>query len=462
MKINWNSKYFTIAVYATIAIVVSSLAIMVIFNLDMVGEKLSVFGAVLTPIIIGIFCAYLLNPLMTWFENTPFKKLSSSPLPKKRGQARALSLTITMLVVVLVLALLIIMVIPQLVTNIVSLFSNMDSYIATVNDFIQKIAKDYPQIAEFLGSPLNDFQKFVSDIWREYSGELLGFAGNVASGVWSVIDMLKNVLLGLIISIYLLARKEMFIGQSKKLIFAFLKVERAQRFLGVCREASKKFLGSIVGKILEALVVALICFLGCTIMSMPYSLLIAAIMFVFNLIPFIGPFIGCVPCALLLLLSEEPIKALWFVIFIIILQNIDGNIIAPWILGDQTGLPAVWILISILVGGGLFGILGMFLGVPVCAVLYMLFKDFVENKLEKRRLPQHTEDYVGSVDYITPEFVYTPTEEEKQEELLEENKAHIPLREKVRGIKREFSDHPLDALKKKLSKHDDMEHKEKK
>jgi len=460
MKINWNSKYFTIAVYATIAIVVSSLAIMVIFNLDMVGEKLAVFGAVLTPVIIGIFCAYLLNPLMTWFENTPFRKLSSSPLPKKKGQARALSLTVTMLVVVLALALMIIMVIPQLVTNIVSLFSNMDSYIATVNDFIQNIAKDYPQIAEFLGSPLNDFQKFVSDIWREYSGELLGFAGNVASGVWSVIDMLKNVLLGLIISIYLLARKEMFIGQSKKLIFAFLKVERAQRFLGVCREASKKFLGSIVGKILEALVVALICFLGCTIMGMPYSLLISVIMFVFNLIPFIGPFIGCIPCALLLLLSEEPIKALWFVIFIIILQNVDGNIIAPWILGDQTGLPAVWILISILVGGGLFGILGMFLGVPVCAVLYMLFKDFVENKLEKRRLPQHTEDYVGSVDYITPEFVYTPTEEEKTEP-SEEKKAHVPLKEKVLGIKREFSDHPLDAFRKKLSKHDDAGHKEK-
>ena len=197
----------------------------------------------------------------------------------------------------------------------------------------------------------------------------------------------------------------MFIGQTKKLIFAFLKVERAQRFLSVCREASKKFLGSIIGKIIEAFVVALLCFIGTTFMGLPYALLISAIMFVFNLIPYIGPFIGAIPCALLLLLTDQPIQALWFAIFILILQTVDGNILAPWILGDSTGLPAVWILIAILVGGGLFGMIGMFLGVPVCAVIYMLFKDFIENRLKKRNLPRRTSEYAQDVSYITPEYV---------------------------------------------------------
>lgn len=442
MNINWNRKYLTIAVYATCAVIVSAIAIMIIFNFDTVMSKLSVLGAVATPIIIGIFCAYLLNPLMTRIETGPFRKLSGSPDKKKRGKARALSLTLTMLVVLVILGLVVIMVIPQLIENLIVIFSNMESYINTIKDWINKIFDDNQTLVEFLGNPLDDFSKFVSDIWKQYSAELMSFAGNVAATVWAIIDTMKNVLIGLIISIYLLARKEMFIGQTKKLIFAFLKVNRAQRFLNVCREASKKFLGSIVGKIIEAFIVAMICFIGCTILGLPYSLLISAIMFVFNLIPFVGPIIGAIPCTLLLLLSEEPIKALWFVIFILILQTVDGNIIAPWILGDSTGLPAVWILISILIGGGLFGILGMFLGVPVCAVVYMLFKDFIENRLKKRNLPKKTAEYAGDVSYITPEFSYAEPEEpeEPQPEQSHSFKAVLAARGKEIKTKLKIKD----------------------
>ena len=250
MNINWNRKYLTIAVYATCAVIVSAIAIMIIFNFDAVMSKLSVLGAVATPIVIGFFCAYLLNPLMTRIETGPFKKLSGSPDKKKRSKARALSLTLTMLVVLVILGLVVIMVIPQLIENLIVIFSNMESYINTIKDWINKIFDDNQTLVEFLGNPLDDFSKFVSDIWKQYSAELMSFAGNVADTVWAIIDTMKNVLIGLIISIYLLARKEMFIGQTKKLIFAFLKVNRAQRFLNVCREASKKFLGSIVGKII--------------------------------------------------------------------------------------------------------------------------------------------------------------------------------------------------------------------
>ncbi len=440
MKLNWNSRYLTIAAYAVGTVIVSALGIMLIFNFDSVIEKLSWLGSIATPIIIGIFAAYLLNPVMTAIETKWFKKWSGSGDKKKRGRARALALTLTMLFVLLALVLVIVMVIPQLVDNIIGIFSNMDSYIATVNGWLNDTFKDDPELLEFLGNPLQNFTKFISDLWAEYSNELLAFAGNLANGVWSVLSAMYNFIIGLVISIYLLGKKEMFVGQTKKLIFACVKVKTAQRFLAVCREASKKFLGSIMGKIIEALIVACICFIGCAIMGMPYSLLISVIMFVFNLIPFIGPFIGCVPCVLLLLLSGDPMKALWFVIFILILQNVDGNIISPWILGDSTGLPAVWVLISILIGGGLFGILGMLLGVPVCAVIYMLFKEFIEGRLRKRKLPLKTNDYVGDVGYITPDYECEETVTDHSVAAVVTPEIHKPtFKEVLVGKKTEYS-----------------------
>ncbi len=452
MNINWNRKYLTIAVYSVCAVIVSAIAIMIIFNFDSVMSKLSVLGAVATPIIIGIFCAYLLNPLMTKIENGPLKKLSGSAEKKKRGQARAISVTLTMLAVLLILALIIIMVIPQLVENIVFIIGNMDSYINTIKDWLNKIFEDNPALVEFLGNPLDDFNKFIAGIWKQYSTELMGMVGNVAATVWAIIDTMKNVLLGLIISIYLLARKEMFIGQTKKFIFAFLKVERAQRFLSVCREASKKFLGSIIGKIIEAFIVAILCFIGCTVLQLPYSLLIAAIMFVFNLIPYVGPFIGAIPCTLLLLLSERPIQALWFIIFVVVLQTIDGNIIAPWILGDSTGLPAVWILIAILIGGGLFGMLGMLLGVPVFAVLYMLVKDFIEGRLRKRKLPQKTAEYAKDVSYITPDYVCEEPDVPPEPAPEQKHGFTDVIRARVEDCKKRLPSHPKEDKKTSLDK----------
>ena len=172
MNINWNRKYLTIAVYATCAVIISAIAVMIIFNFDSVMSKLSTFGAIINPIIIGIFCAYLLNPLMTKIETGMLKKLSSSPEKKKRGKARALALTMTMLIVVLVLALVIIMVIPQLADNIVTIFGNTDTYVNTIKDWLNEIFEDHPEIIEFLGNPLDDFNAFIGKIWKQYSNEL--------------------------------------------------------------------------------------------------------------------------------------------------------------------------------------------------------------------------------------------------------------------------------------------------
>lgn len=432
MKIERNQKYFTIARYATLTIVVSALVILAIMNFDDLASRISSITAVTTPIIIGIFCAYLLNPLMMRLENGMFGKWARSDKRSAQKRARAFALTMTMLFVLSVLILLVMLVLPQLINNLVVLFNNLDEYTKDVYAFIDKISAKVPFLKELLKNPVDDMDNWLSNIWDSHSEQIMGFAGNIASGVVSVLDAMKNLFIGLTISIYLLAKKEMFIGQSKKLIFAFLKPERAQRFLHVCREASKKFLGSIIGKIVEAFFVGVLLFLACMIVGIPYTPLISAIMFLFNLIPFVGPIIGAVPCCLLLLLSSQPAMMIWFIIIVCILQTLDGNVFAPWILGDSTGLPAVWIIISLVIGGGFFNVLGMFLSVPVCAVVYMLFKDFVETRLKKRNLPRSTSEYVGNVDHITQDYVYV---EPVAEQLPEEEKPapkKLNLREKIR------------------------------
>lgn len=432
MKIERNQKYFTIARYATMTIIISALAILAIFNFDSLAERLSVFTTVTTPIIIGIFCAYILNPLMTRLENGMFGKWAQSEKRSARTRARAFALTLTMLFILSMLILLVMLVLPQLINNIIALFDNLDEYTNDVYSFIDKTTAKVPFIKELLKNPVDDVDEFLSNIWNNHSTQIMDFAGNIATGIMSVLDAMKNLFIGLTISIYLLAKKEMFIGQSKKLVFAFMKPEKAQRFLGVCREASKKFLGSIIGKIVEAFLVGILIFVACWIVGIPYTPLISVIMFLFNLIPFVGPIIGAVPCCLLLLLSSKPSMMIWFIIIVCILQTIDGNIIAPWILGDSTGLPAVWIIISLVIGGGFFGILGMFLSVPVCAVLYMLFKDFVENRLKKRNLPSDTGQYVGNVDYITPDYVYVEPEKPAIAEPEEKKPKKFNLREIIR------------------------------
>ena len=433
MKIERNQKYFTIARYATMTIIISALAILAIFNFDELTGRLSSVTAVTTPIIIGIFSAYILNSLMTRLENGMFGKWARSEKPSDKTRARVFALTLTMLFILSVLILVIMLVIPQLMQNIVALFDNLDGYIGSIHKFIDNISAKLPFLRTLLGNPVDDLNEFLSNIWNSHSSQIMGFAGNIANGIMSVLDAMKNVFIGLTI-IYLLAKKEMFIGQSKKLIFAFMKPDHAQRFLGVCREASKKFLGSIIGKIVEAFIMGILIFIACWIIGVPYTPLISVIMFLFNLIPFVGPVIGAVPCSLLVLLSSKPSMTIWFIVLICILQLLDGNVIAPWILGDSTGLPAVWVLISIVIGGGFFGIMGMLLSVPICAVLYMLFKDFVENKLRKRNLPRNTAQYIGNVDYITADYVYSEPELPDIPEIAEEKPKRFNLRDKIRKM----------------------------
>lgn len=420
-KFRLNKNYATISLYAIAVIVISVLIISAILNLGSVISYIQSLGSVFMPMIAGLFIAYLLNPLLRLLESKLIGKLFKVEKYRKLGETnpkylkakkntRAFSVVITIIILLAAFGIVIALVIPQLVENIITIFANSDNYINDLRNLINNLFDDNPTLAEFFGNPIDDFGKIISDFWNTYQQELVGFAGNLASGIWTIIDALKNVILGLIIGIYLLFSKELFTAQFKKIMFSIFPNEACQNAISLYHEADEIFINSIVGRLIDALIVGCICVVGCLILQLPYAVLFGVIIFVFNLIPFFGAFIGCIPCVLLLLLSDTPINALWFAIFVIILQNIDGNIISPRIIGEKTGLPAIWVLLSILIGGGFFGILGMLLGVPVCAVVYMIIKRSVVKRLKRRKLPTATGDYSGEKTKEYDEaFIYIPS-----------------------------------------------------
>lgn len=437
MKINWNKKYTTIAIYSLIVLAVGVLFVVFVFKFDSISNGFSWVGAVIAPVICGIIIAYILNPLMVLLENKLFGKLKSgappakSALPKKikeieeknpektaayekkrasrrKALARVLSLILTYVILFAVIAGIAFAVVPNVASSLVDLAEKLPDYLKQAEAFLNDFFKDNPQISQIL------FKEFtnISDALQKFVSNLdPNIINNVGSSVWnfllSLLMGLKNVLLGLIIAIYLLYSKERLLAQSKKILFAFIKNERCERLftgLNKCNNIFKKY---IISNLLDAMIVFVFMVIGMFAMGMPYQMLISAICAVTNLIPFFGPFIGAIPSGILILLVD-PSKVIWFALFVLILQQCDGNIIKPHLFGETMGLPAIWVLVSIIVGGGLFGVPGMLLGAPVFAVIYLLFAEFVSGKLRKKNLPSDTEPYFKGTAEFAEEYIDEP------------------------------------------------------
>ena len=221
---------------------------------------------------------------------------------------------------------------------------------------------------------------------------------NLTVGVINFVSEILSFLIGLIVSIYILFSKETFSAQSKKIVYAVFRTDHANMILHLTKKSNEIFGGFIIGKIIDSLIIGVLCFFGLTILKMPYILLISVIVGVTNVIPFFGPYIGAIPSTILILLNN-PIKGVYFLIFILVLQQLDGNVIGPKILGNSTGLSAFWVVFSILIGGGLFGFVGMIMGVPTFAVIYYIITMLINHLLEKKKLPLLTSQY-GEKSYV--------------------------------------------------------------
>ena len=437
MKINWNKKYTTIAIYSLIVLAVGVLFVVFVFKFDSISQGFSWVGAVAAPVICGIIIAYILNPLMMYLEKKLFGKLKSGTPPEKKtlpkklleieeknpealalykkkrvsrrkSLARVLSIILTYVILLAVLAGIAFAVVPSVAKSLVDLADKLPEYLKQAEAFLNDFFKDNPQISQIL------FKEFtnISDALQKFVSNLdPNIINNVGSSVWnfllSMLMGLKNVLLGLIIAIYLLYSKERLLAQSKKIFFAFLKNERCERLFSGLNKCNNIFKKYIISNLLDSMIVFVFMVIGMFSMGMPYQMLISAICAVTNLIPFFGPFIGAIPSGILILLVD-PSKVIWFALFVLILQQCDGNIIKPHLFGETMGLPAIWVLVSIILGGGLFGIPGMLLGAPVFAVIYLLFAEFVTSRLKKKNLPSETEVYFKGTAEFAEEYIDEP------------------------------------------------------
>ena len=417
----WNIRpYLAVGLTAFIVIFLSMVAFFLIYRYHGLLDNWKLLVGILQPIIIGFVLAYLINPIVKWEEKYLLKWFLKRARreQKARKAARALSVAGALIFVGLILVVLLNMVIPELYTSIermvVQLPSQVERFIAWLEGYVSSDS----QISAYLEQALNRSISIFEDWARtDFLPQTRNLLTSLTTGVLSVVRVLLNILIGVIVSVYLLMSKETFVGQAKKVVYAILPAKQGNVLVEVARKSNRIFSGFISGKILDSAIIGVLCFIGLYLLRMPYVVLVSVIVGVTNVIPFFGPYIGAIPSTILIMLTS-PIQGLYFLIFIIILQQLDGNVIGPKILGDSTGLSSFWVLFSILIGGGLFGFMGMVLGVPVFATLYYLVQKLTAYILRKKGLPQETADYteLTRVDPATnrPDYTKIPEPEKRQ------------------------------------------------
>lgn len=389
-----NNKYVLWGLTAFLVILGGLLAYYVIFHVNNFKSIINRIIVILMPVIDGIILAYLLTPLVNTIERKMLKPIFDAIHYKKKSHRRFLAIILTFIFVAFLVYEFFSLVIPQIFRSVQTIIIQFPSYIDKIDIFVSKLLEDNPYVEEMITNILNQYSDYLQALINEkLIPQINNLIMSVSMSIYSIIKDLWNLIIGFIISVYLLVGKENFAAQAKKIIYAIKPVEGANRFISNVRFSSKTFSGFFIGKILDSIIIGCLCFVVINIIGTPFPVLISVIIGVTNIIPFFGPFLGAIP-SLLLILLIDPVQALYFLIFVIILQQVDGNIIGPKILGSSTGLPGFWVIFSITLFGGLFGVLGMILGVPIFAVFFAFIKSLIETKLEKKDLPKETAKYL--------------------------------------------------------------------
>lgn len=392
------------------AFAVIAAGVLFYFSIDYMGDLVKAIRSlmgILSPFIWGLVISYLLVPSMMMYERKLFRPLVAS-IKKRRPKVklskklpRVLALILAEIVMLLLIAALIYLIVPQVYDSISAIITNSPAYFESASKAIDNLLHDFPEIEMYATKVFGNITETLTK-WATNTllPSMENIVTNITTGVFSVVKAVYNIVIGMIVSIYILYNKEPFIAHYRKALYCLFKPEKARKISSALRFADRTFMGFIVGKLLDSAIIGMICYVGCVVMRMPYDLLISVIIGVTNIIPFFGPFIGAIPSALLVLLVD-PKMCLWFVIFIIVLQQIDGNIIGPKILGTSIGINGFWVLFSIVFFGGLFGFWGMLLGVPTFVIIYTAVERAVNRKLESRDLPTDASVY-ANLDYIDP------------------------------------------------------------
>lgn len=399
IKLEKNYVYSGITAFLVIA--ASIVFYMLLRYLPVLRSAFAKLMQVLSPFIWGLAITYLLSPLMKVFE----KMFSGKRLKKIKIKSRAVrvwAILLSEIVLLIILGAFVSLIIPQLYSSVETIVINSPEYFSRVTAWIGTKLQDYPEAEKYVSAFLENFNTSLLDLVKN---QLLPSLGNVVtsvtSGVFTAVKSVYNLIIGIIVSVYVLSNREGALAGARKVLYSLFDVETAENLRKGLSFVDKTFMGFLSGKLLDSAIIGALCYVVCGIANMPYALLVSVIVGVTNIIPFFGPFIGAIPSAFIILLVS-PLKCLLFIVFIIILQQLDGNIIGPKILGSSIGINGFWIMFAIILGGGLFGFFGMLLGVPVFVVLYTAIAGVVNAKLKRSELPQDSASYIH-LDHIDPE-----------------------------------------------------------
>lgn len=408
-----KSRYFKWGMTICLSLVGAVVIYLILDKFSAVhGAIGSIFG-ILSPFIYGVVMAYLLRPVYNGCYYRIEKGMKRLNVKSERRiwiTSSVVSVTLSMLLLFVILAGLFVTVIPQFLTSLYEIITRLPSEALRFIDWVQGIDFVDPRVKKLITNTtdtlMGNIDEWMSDTLVPYVKEM---ALKVSVGLVGAASFLFDLVVGFIVCVYVLLSKNNFSAQAKKISYSIFEKDTANTVINGARYVDKVFNGFISGNIIDAACVAGITFVAMHLFGWPFELLISVIIGVTNLIPFFGPFIGGAIAAVLIL-TEEPMNALYFLLFILALQQVDGNILKPKILGDSTDLPSFWILFAIIVGGGLFGFVGMILGVPVFTVIYSFIRWILERRLSKKNLPKETQCYenVDYYDYDKGEFVFLP------------------------------------------------------
>ena len=345
-------------------------------NLPWLAKAIGGAFNALMPFIFGIIFAFIVAPLRRFVEEQAL-----ADVQWKKQTKRRVAVTAAMLVLLAGIVIFFAILIPQLASSLSVFIASFDGYVQTMRQLIEQINSGAPEIAQFLS---NGISVLGEQLTRWLTGAQGGLAQILSYSI-SVARGILNFFIGVIITMYLLLDEEKFILQIKKFVYGVFDQDRADNLMHIMNLTAKTFNNFIFGKFVDSLIIGVICYICVSLMKMPYAPLIAFVVGVTNMIPVFGPFIGAVPSALILLIID-PILAMEFLVFILILQQIDGNIIGPHILSDAVGLPTLWVMFAIIVGGAMFGVVGMFVGIPIFSVIYTLTEDWIHRRLKEKKI----------------------------------------------------------------------------
>lgn len=429
----WDKKYLHWGVTAFLVIACAVLFYMALNYISLVGSGIKKLMGILSPFIWGLIITWLIAPMVRTFEKELFMPMTGKLWKKNearaKGVAKGFAIMLGEIVFVAVIAALVYLIVPQLYQSIETIVKSSDTYITNLTTWVQTVLNDYPEIESYALDVLSRAnESLVSWLQSTLLPELGSFVSSVTAGVYYVLMGVYNLLIGIIASMYILSNLENFSAGAKRWLYSVMTVENSKKALDGLKFVNRTFVGFINGKLLDSAIIGLICYVCCSLMKMPYTLLVSVIVGVTNVIPFFGPFIGAIPSGIIILMVS-PVKALIFAVFIIILQQVDGNIIGPKILGSTTGINGFWVLFSIIIGAGLFGFWGMLLGVPVFVVIQSLADAGVERRLKNKALPCEVDIY-RDMDYIDP-VTFDIVEKKKDDDEAELVESAQPSEQKV-------------------------------